>query len=65
MARVRWRGPCLGRGKAGSWLSWDGLKFVQMKERSIIGEYWDMRTEAMQTFEVDLATGAQKGGVEE
>nr|WP_276320230.1 hypothetical protein [Corallococcus coralloides] len=41
------------------------MKFVQMKERSIIGEYWDMRTEAMQTFEVDLATGAQKGGVEE
>ncbi|NPD26989.1 MULTISPECIES: hypothetical protein [Corallococcus] len=46
-------------------LSWDGLKIVQVTERSIIGEYWDMRTEATQTFEVDLATGAQKGGVDE
>lgn len=46
-------------------LSWDGFKIVQVTERSIIGEYWDMRTEAMQTFEVDLATGAQKGGVGE
>ncbi|WP_223640683.1 hypothetical protein [Corallococcus sp. EGB] len=46
-------------------LSWDGMKIIQVTERSIIGEYWDMREEAMQTFEVDLATGAQKGGVEE
>ncbi|RKG57205.1 hypothetical protein D7X30_20935 [Corallococcus sp. AB011P] len=46
-------------------LSWDGLKIIQVTERSIIGEYWDMRTEMMQTFEVDLATGAQKGGVDE
>ncbi|RKI73416.1 hypothetical protein D7X55_05290 [Corallococcus sp. AB049A] len=45
-------------------LAWDGLKIVQVTERSIIGEYWDMRTEAMQTFEVDLATGSQEGGVE-
>ncbi|WP_279637405.1 hypothetical protein [Corallococcus interemptor] len=40
------------------------MKIVQVTERSIIGEYWDMRTEAMQTFEVDLATGSQEGGVE-
>ncbi|WP_147439756.1 hypothetical protein [Corallococcus sp. CA049B] len=46
-------------------LSWDGLKIIQVTERSIIGEYWDMRTEMMQTFEVDLSSGAQKGGVDE
>nr|WP_276320231.1 hypothetical protein [Corallococcus coralloides] len=39
------------------------MKIFQVTERSIIGEYWDMRTEATRTFEVDLATGAQKGGV--
>ncbi|NNC03913.1 hypothetical protein HJC10_13795 [Corallococcus exiguus] len=46
-------------------LSWDGLKIVRVTEHAIIGEYWDMRTGATRTFEVDLATGAQKGGVEE
>lgn len=46
-------------------LSWDGLNIVQVTERSIIGEYWDMRTDGRQAFEVDLVTGAQKGGVEE
>ncbi|RKH05445.1 hypothetical protein D7V97_23925 [Corallococcus sp. CA053C] len=45
-------------------LAWDGLKIVEVTERSLIGEYWDIRDEAMQRFEVDLATGAQRGGVE-
>lgn len=45
-------------------LAWDGLKVIEVTERSIIGEYWDIRAEAMQRFEVDLDTGAQQGGVE-
>ncbi|NBD12867.1 hypothetical protein [Corallococcus silvisoli] len=45
-------------------LAWDGLKILEVTEHSIRGEYWDLREEATQPFEVDLATGAQKGGVE-
>jgi hypothetical protein len=45
-------------------LSWDGLKLVAVDDGTIVGEYWDIREEAMQRFEVDLATGAARGGVE-
>ncbi|XXF77087.1 hypothetical protein P2318_29140 [Myxococcaceae bacterium GXIMD 01537] len=45
-------------------LAWDGLRVVEVTDRSIIGEYWDLREETTQRFEVDLATGAQRGGVE-
>ena len=45
-------------------LAWDGLKIVEVTDTSIIGEYWDIREEATQKFEVDLATGAHHGSVE-
>ncbi len=45
-------------------LAWDGLKILEVTERSIVGEYWDMRQESMQKFEVALETGSQRGGVD-
>jgi hypothetical protein len=59
----------LAYGEAGvKWrtkrLTWDGLKIVAVGDRTLIGEYWDIRAEAMQRFEVDLATGAARGGIE-
>jgi hypothetical protein len=46
-------------------LAWDNLKVVKVSETAIIGEYWDIREDAMARFEVDLETGAQRGGVED
>jgi hypothetical protein len=59
----------LAYGEAGvKWrtkrLTWDGLKILAVGDRTLIGEYWDIRAEAMQRFEVDLATGAARGGIE-
>jgi hypothetical protein len=45
-------------------LAWDGLKILAVGDRTLVGEYWDIREEAMQRFEVDLATGAARGGVD-
>ncbi len=45
-------------------LAWDGLTIVEVSGRALIGEFWDVREDAMKTFEVDLETGAQRGGVE-
>lgn len=45
-------------------IAWDSLSIVAMHERTLVGEYWDMRQEATQRFEVDLATGEVRGGVE-
>jgi len=45
-------------------IAWDGLKIVDIGEQRIVGEYWDIRDDAMRTFEVDLETGAVQGGVE-
>lgn len=45
-------------------LAWDGLKILAVGDQTIVGEYWDIREEAMRRFEVDLATGAACGGVE-
>lgn len=45
-------------------LAWDGLKIVAVGDRTIVGEYWDIREEATQRFEVDLGTGTARGGVE-
>jgi hypothetical protein len=45
-------------------LAWDGLKILAVGDRVLAGEYWDMRSETTQRFEVDLATGANRGGVE-
>ncbi len=46
-------------------LAWDSLKLTRVTETTAFGEYWDIRVESMQTFEVDLATGRHRGGVEE
>lgn len=59
----------LAYGKEGAkWrtkrLAWDGLKIVAVDDQTLVGEYWDIREEAMQRFEVDLATGVARGGVE-
>lgn len=45
-------------------LSWDGLKTVAIRDQTLVGEYWDIRTERVATFEVDLLSGASRGGVE-
>lgn len=45
-------------------LAWDGLKIIAVGDRTLVGEYWDIREEVMQRFEVDLTTGASRGGVE-
>lgn len=45
-------------------LAWDGLKIIAVGDRTLVGEYWDIREERMRTFEVDLMTGAARGGVE-
>lgn len=46
-------------------LSWDGLRINTADARAITGEYWDIREDALRQFEVDVATGAARGGVEE
>jgi hypothetical protein len=45
-------------------LAWDGLKILAVGDRTLMGEYLDIRQDAMQRFEVDLATGTARGGVE-
>jgi hypothetical protein len=45
-------------------LAWDGLKIVAVGDRTLVGEYWDIREESVQRFEVDLASGSARGGVE-
>ncbi len=45
-------------------LAWDGLKILGIGRELLLGEYWDIRADMMQRFEVDLATGAARGGVE-
>jgi hypothetical protein len=50
---VRWR---TGR------LAWDRFKIVSIAQDKLVGEYWEIRDEAMQTFEVDLETGMARGG---
>jgi len=46
-------------------LAWDGLKITHVTEDLVNGEYWDIRTESMVDFTVDLATGVNHGGIEE
>lgn len=40
-------------------LALDGFTITRVTADSIVGEYWDLQTEAMQTFEVDLASGCR------
>ena len=46
-------------------LTWDGLRITDITAKSIKGEFWDIRSEAMATFVVDLTTGTDQGGIEE
>jgi hypothetical protein len=46
-------------------LSWDNLKIREVTDTFIKGEFWDIRTEAMASFVVDLATGTHQGGIKE
>lgn len=43
-------------------LSWDGFKILEVSESTLVGEYWDIRDEAVRRFEVDLNTGTARGG---
>lgn len=54
--KVRWRTKRL---------AWDGLAITKITEDYIKGKFWDIRSEAMATFTVDLATGAHRGGIQE
>jgi hypothetical protein len=45
-------------------LAWDGLKVIAVGDRTLVGEYWDIREEGMRRFEVDLVTGSARGGAE-
>ncbi len=46
-------------------LSWDNLKITDVTDTSIKGEFWDIRSEEMAGFVVDLATGTHQGGIDE
>ena len=45
-------------------VAWSGLKVVMIGDQVLAGEYWDLREEATRRFEVDLATGEARGGIE-
>ena len=46
-------------------LTWDSMKLTDvLTEEKIVGEYWDMQYEETRTFEVDVTTGAHRGGIE-
>lgn len=44
-------------------LSWDNLKIVGISEKYIKGEYYDIRSEKNEFFEVDLYSGKSIGGI--
>jgi len=46
-------------------LTWDNLKITEVTDSFIKGEFWDILSEAMAGFTVDLATGTHQGGIEE
>jgi hypothetical protein len=46
-------------------LTWDSLQITEVTDASIKGEFWDILSEAMETFIVDLETGADSGGIED
>jgi hypothetical protein len=45
-------------------LAWDNLQISEVTDSAIKGEFWDLRSEAMESFTVDLATGAHQGGID-
>ena len=44
-------------------LAYDSFKITEITDRSLKGEFWNIRNEAKETFEVDLSTGSQIGGI--
>lgn len=46
-------------------LTWDSLKIIEVTDTSIKGEFWDMRSETIANFVVDLETGTHQGGIKE
>lgn len=44
-------------------LAFDSLKIIEVTDHSLIGEFWNIRNEATEKFEVDLYTGIKMGGV--
>jgi hypothetical protein len=46
-------------------LAWDSLKITEVTDTLIKGEFWDIRSEALGSFIVDLATGTHQGGIKE
>lgn len=44
-------------------LAYDSFKITEVTEYTLKGEFWDIRNEANQTFEVNLTTGLQVGGI--
>lgn len=46
-------------------LTWDSMKIVEVTDEKIIGKYWDIRSESVRTFEVDVLTGHDWGGVQD
>jgi len=44
-------------------LAYDSFKITEVTEKSLKGEFWNIRNEANETFEVDLVTGLQVGGI--
>ena len=45
-------------------LALEGFKIVDISSERIVGKYYDIRSEADNLFEVDLASGEVKGGIE-
>ena len=45
-------------------LAWDNLRIIELSNSYIKGEYYDIRSEANEFFEVDIVSGVSKGGVE-
>lgn len=44
-------------------LAYSGFKIIEITEYSLKGEFWNIRNEANDRFEIDLSTGKQIGGV--
>lgn len=46
-------------------LAYDSFKVTEVTDTYLKGEFWNIRNEANETFEVDLSTGSQVGGIKE
>lgn len=46
-------------------LAYDSFKVIEVTDTYLKGEFWNMRNEANESFEVDLLTGSQVGGIKE